>query len=87
MPITAEEKSILRALAREYREYAENPVNEERERRARLTNGLTHVRPIVGIHELPWNELNIDNQLTLRCMEVFPGRYDPRKVLPHSEGI
>jgi len=71
MPVTQEERNILRALAREYREYAENPVNREREKRARLTNGLTHVRPIVSIAELPWNELNVDGQLTLRCTDPF----------------
>ncbi len=71
MPITQNEKNILRTLAREYMRYAELPVNREREKRARQTNGLTHVRPIVSIAELPWNELNIDHQLDLRCDDPF----------------
>lgn len=71
MSVTREEREILRSLAREYMEYASLPVNAEREKRARLTNGLQHVRPIVTIAELPWNELNIDNQLTLRCTDPF----------------
>jgi len=71
MSITQEERNVLRALAHEYMEYAALPVNREREQRARQTNGLQHVRPIVTIAELPWNELNIEGQLTLRCADPF----------------
>lgn len=71
MPITREEREILRSLAREYMEYAALPVNREREQRARQTNDLTHVRPIVTIAELPWNELNIDHRLDLLTTDPF----------------
>jgi len=65
------DKYIIQELARQYREIAENPVNEEREKRARKINGLEEARPLVWIHELPWHELNIDDQLTLRCQDPF----------------
>lgn len=71
MPITREEREILCSLAREYMEYASLPVNREREQRARQTNDLTHVRPIVTIAELPWNELNIDHRLDLLTTDPF----------------
>lgn len=71
MPVTAEEKRVLRELAKQYRECAENPVNREREMRARRINSLKPERPLVWIHELPLNELNVDNQLTLRCTDGF----------------
>ena len=35
MPIIAEDKQILRELALQYRTFAEDPVNAEREARAR----------------------------------------------------
>ncbi|MBQ2957796.1 MAG: hypothetical protein IJE08_15215 [Clostridia bacterium] len=69
MPVIHEDKIILRALAHEYMECAILPVNREREQRARQTNGLRHVRPLVTIAELPWNELNTDGQLTLHCAD------------------
>ena len=71
MPITAEEKKILRQLAMEYRACAENPVNAERERRARDTIALKPGRPLVWIFEEPWNEINVDDQLTMRCTDPF----------------
>lgn len=61
------ESGILRELAKRYRELAELPVNLERERRIRRVNGLRPDRPPVWIDELPWNELDIDGQLVLRC--------------------
>ena len=36
MPITREERELLRTLAREYMEYASLPVNAEREKKAKL---------------------------------------------------
>ena len=71
MHISQEEKNILRALAREYSLCAQDPVNAEREARARRINGLTPDRPLIWIHEIPWNELNIDHQLSLRCTHPF----------------
>ena len=71
MPITAEEKKILRQLAMEYRACAENPVNAERERRARDTFALKPGRPPVWFFEEPWNEINVDDQLTMRCTDPF----------------
>ncbi|MCL2544872.1 MAG: hypothetical protein FWE77_03015 [Clostridia bacterium] len=61
------DSGIVRELAKRYRELAELPVNRERERRIRQTNGLRPCRPPVWIDELPWNELDIDGQLVLCC--------------------
>ncbi len=76
MQIIAEEKLILRELAIKYRRYAEDPINEEREQRARRINALLPDRPIVSISEVPWNEFNSDGQLTLRCSEPFARRME-----------
>lgn len=66
-----QDKLILQELAKQYREYAEDPVNGEREKRARRINALKPDRPLVWIDEVPWHELNIDDQLTLRCEDPF----------------
>jgi hypothetical protein len=61
------DRVLLRELAKRYRELASDPVNEERIARMRDMNDLKPGRPPVWIDEIPWHEMNIDNQLTLRC--------------------
>ena len=71
--VTNKDSAIVRELAKQYRELSESPVNIERERRMRNVNGLKPDRPPVWIHEIPWNEMDIDGQLTLQC-EDAPAR-------------
>lgn len=71
MACITHDKRIIQDLARQYREIAENPVNEDREKRARRINGLQEARPLIWIDEIPWHELNVDDQLTLRCEDPF----------------
>jgi hypothetical protein len=65
--ITAEEKTILRELAKQVRDIAAEDVNRERVRRIREMHSLKPVRPPVWIDEIPWHEMDIDGALTLRC--------------------
>lgn len=67
MPITPEEKHILRELAKRYNELAAQPVQAERRARAQGANDLLPGRPIVWIHEIPWHEMDIDGKLRLTC--------------------
>jgi hypothetical protein len=61
------DKSLLRELAKQYVEIAANPINAERIRRVEEMHSLKPVRPPVLIDELPWNEMNWNGELTLRC--------------------
>jgi hypothetical protein len=61
------DKSILRELAKAYREISQDPVNQERVRRIRDMHNLKPVRPPVWIDEIPWHEMDIDRELALRC--------------------
>jgi hypothetical protein len=61
------DRDILRDLAQRYLELAADPANGERIARMRDMNDLKPGRPPVWIDEIPWHELNIDNQLALRC--------------------
>ncbi|MFP3043724.1 hypothetical protein LQZ19_18085 [Treponema primitia] len=65
--ISKEDRGILRELAKKYAELAADPVNNERISRMREVNDLKPVRPPVWVDELPWHELDIDNQLVLHC--------------------
>jgi len=59
--------SILRRLAREYDELAKEERNIERRKLHTAVNDLNMIRPVVLIDELPWSEMNIDNELTILC--------------------
>jgi hypothetical protein len=71
MNLPAADRQILRELARHYAEAAADPVNVERAGLWRRLNDLEPVRPLVWINEEPWNELNTDDELTLRCADPW----------------
>lgn len=73
-----QDKAVIGELARAYRELAALPVHKERERRIRQANGLKAGRPIVWIDEVPWNEMNVEDELTLRCDDAFAREMESR---------
>jgi hypothetical protein len=78
-----QEKQILRELAGRYAEIAALPVNTERKVLWRKMNDLQPVRPLVWINEVCWNEMNVEDELTLRTESPFCRRIeaDLRKTL------
>jgi len=71
MPATARDKSILRELTLQYMEIASLPVQKEKAELWRKLNRLEAVRPLVWINEIPWHEMNVENELTLQCTDAF----------------
>lgn len=63
------ERTVLRKLAGEYRLLTQQERFQENRRLHRAVNDLKPVRPVVLIDELPWVEMNIDDELTLRCVD------------------
>ena len=61
------EKEILRKLAEEWARAASDSVNLERARLWQKMNDLDSERPMVWINEIPWHEMNVQDELTLRC--------------------
>lgn len=61
------ETAMLRELAREYFALARLERNAERLRLHRAVNDLKMIRPVVLIYELPWSEMDIGDELTVRC--------------------
>ena len=66
MPSTYE-KNIIRSLAAELAEIASMPMQEQKRAMWRKLNGLKGDRPMVMIDQVCWNEMNVDDELTLRC--------------------
>ena len=56
---------ILRRLASELAEYAALPVHAEKARLWQQLNDLRSSRAMVWINEIPWHEMNVDDELTL----------------------
>jgi len=64
---TAADVGILRELAKRCAEIAALPVQEEKRQLWRKLNALKPDRPMVMIDQVCWNEMNVDDELTLRC--------------------
>lgn len=62
---------ILRELANQYFEIANFDKNKENILLHKKVNDLGQPRPIVLIDEIPWHEMNVDDELTLQCEDPF----------------
>ena len=65
--LESSEVAILRKLAEEWMEIASMSIHKERARLWQKLNDLESERPMVWINEIPWHEMNFNNELTLRC--------------------
>jgi len=69
--VSKKDKLILGDLGRKLRAIAELPVQNETIKLWKALNGLKPVRPMVMIDQLPWHELNTDNELSLLTEDPF----------------
>jgi hypothetical protein len=67
MQIPAADVEILRRLASRIAEIASLDIHREKARLWTKLNDLESGRPMVYINEIPWHEMNFDDELTLRC--------------------
>lgn len=65
--ISANDKNIIRGLASELAQIAAMPEQEQKRALWRKLNGLKPDRPMVMIDQVCWNEMNYNDELTLRC--------------------
>ncbi len=70
MPLS-KDREILRELARELAGIAALPVQQEKINLWKTFNGLKPFRPMVMIDQVPWHEMNVDDELTLRTQDGF----------------
>ena len=60
---------MIRDLAARVAEIAALPAQEARRALWRKLNGLKPERPMVMIDQVCWNEMNLGDELTLRCVD------------------
>lgn len=69
--IPSTDKEILRRLAGELAAAASLPVHKEKAKLWTNLNDLKSVRPMVCIYQIPWHEMNVDDELTLCCSDPW----------------
>jgi hypothetical protein len=70
---TRRDRKILRELAEQEAKIAILPVHKEKIKMWKNLNDLKQVRPMVlfSAHEIPWHEMNVDDELTLITSTEF----------------
>lgn len=71
MNLMQKDKLILRELANKYFELANSDKNKQNILLHKKVNDLKKTRPIVLIDEIPWHEMNVNDELTLQCESEF----------------
>jgi hypothetical protein len=71
MKISDYDRDILRTLAAEQSEIAALPVHKGKIKLWKNLNSLKSTRPMLWINEIPWKELTVDDELTLKCRDEF----------------
>jgi len=69
--ISQRDRDVLRRLAEQQAEIAALPVHREKAELWRRLNDLEPVRPLVWINEIPWHEMNVDDELTLQTTDPW----------------
>lgn len=65
------EMDVLKRLAEQWASIAAQPVHQEKSTLWQKMNDLESVRPMVWINEIPWHEMNHQDELTLKCKHVW----------------
>jgi len=71
MGLTRRDRTILRECAKRIAEIAALPAHRKKAELWRKLNDLESVRPMVWLDEHPWHELNVNDELTLRCDDAW----------------
>ncbi|MEI6142374.1 MAG: hypothetical protein WCP85_24075 [Mariniphaga sp.] len=64
--LTSDEKSVLQRLGNKIAEIGNLPVHQEKALLWQKMNDLKQERPMVWINEIPWHEMNVNDELTLQ---------------------
>ena len=72
------EKDTLRALGAELAAVAALPVHAEKAGLWQKLNDLESSRPMVWINEIPWNEMNVEDELTIRTVNPWARELETR---------
>jgi hypothetical protein len=62
---------VLKELGKKTAEIAELPIQQERKRQWIALNSLKPERPMFTIDQVPWHEMDVNEELVLRCKDEF----------------
>ena len=65
------DRDILRELGEQISEIAAMPINEQRKELYRRINNLEKAKPTVHIYQIPWHEMDVNDELKLRTKNPF----------------
>ncbi len=65
------DRDILRELGEKISKIAAMPVNEQRKELHRRINNLEKAKPTIHIYEVPWHEMNVNDELKLKTRDPF----------------
>jgi len=65
--LSDKERDVLKNLGEEIAEISALPVHKEKAKLWRKVNDLESERPVVWINEIPWHEMNVNDELTIQC--------------------
>ena len=65
------DREILRELAKQKAEIAALPIQQKTKKQWYALNALQPERPMFTIDQLPWHEMDVNNELKLRCEDPF----------------
>lgn len=65
------DKDLLKGLGEKLKTYAETDTASGKAELWKNLNDLSSKRPMVWINEIPWHEMNVAGELTLRCVHPW----------------
>jgi len=65
--LSKRDKDILKRIGEETAKISALPIHKKKAELWKRMNDLDSVRPMVYINEIPWHEMNVDDELTLQC--------------------
>jgi hypothetical protein len=71
MAVSKTDIGILQDLGKEVAAIAALPVQKQRIKEWKALNGLKPIRPMVLIDQIPWHEMNVNDELTLKTEDPF----------------
>jgi len=71
MALTRGDRALLRDLAKRIARIASLPVHAEAQDMWTGLNRLEKTRPLIRIFQIPWNEMNVDDELTLQTSDPW----------------
>src|SRR4030042_72035 len=69
MPIPEKDITILRELGEKIARIADLPIQQERAHLWLRLNGLQRVKPMIWINEIPWHEMDVNDELKIQTSD------------------